>query len=119
MPITIGAGWSMGPGFTANTAAAVTSVTVCATANENANAVMTAPAGKVFTSVEFASYGTPTGNCGAFAIGNCHAANSVTVVSGLLIGNSGTINILANSSLFGDPCSGTVKRLYIQATATG
>jgi hypothetical protein len=120
MPITINGGWSIGPGFTANTAAsAVTSVTVCATAVENANAVMVAPAGKVFTSVEFASYGTPTGTCGAFAIGGCHATNSVSVVSGYLIGNGGTINIPATNSLFTDPCSGTPKSLYIQATATG
>jgi hypothetical protein len=106
----MGAGWS---GLTA------TSVTVCATAVENGTAVMTAPAGKVFTSVQFASYGTPTGTCGAFSLGACHATNSVTIVSGYLIGNGGTINIPATNAVFGDPCSGTAKFLYIQATATG
>jgi len=121
MPLTINGGWSIGPGFTATTTApAVTSVTVCATAAENANAVMTAPAGKVFTSVEFASFGTPTGTCGAFALGACNSANSVSVVSAALIGKSGTINIPAtNTNFLGDPCSGTPKSLYIQATATG
>jgi hypothetical protein len=79
---------------------------------------MTAPAGTVFTSVQFASYGTPNGTCGAFTIGGCHATNSVTVVSTALIGNGGTINIPASNAYFsGDPCPGTSKRLYIQATA--
>jgi hypothetical protein len=95
----------------------VTSIVVCGTANENGTVVMSAPAGMVFKSVEFASYGTPTGTCGAFVLGACHATNSVSIVSGYLIGYGGTINIPATNSLFGDPCGGTGKRLYIQATA--
>ena len=37
-------------------------------------AVFTAPAGTVFTTISFASYGTPIGSCGAFNTGSCHAA---------------------------------------------
>ena len=92
-------------------------VTVCGTASENGTVVMTAPAGQVFRSVEFASYGTPTGTCGAFVLGACHATNSVSIVSGYLIGFGGTINIPATNVVFGDPCGGTAKRLYVQATA--
>lgn len=111
----MGPGFSMGPGFTI---ISTSPVTVCGTAAENGTVAMTAPTGKVFTSVEFASYGTPTGTCGAFSLGACHAAISVSVVSGYLIGNGGTINIPATNAVFGDPCSGTLKFLYIQATAT-
>lgn len=91
--------------------------TVTGTANEGANVVMTAPAGTTFVGVQFASYGTPTGTPGSYAISNCHAANSLAVVSTYLLGQSGTINIPATNVVFGDPCSGTGKRLYIQAVA--
>jgi hypothetical protein len=91
---------------------------ICATAFENGIATLTAPAGTTFTSVEFASYGTPSGTCGSFAIGGCHAATSLAIVQGYLIGQSGTINIPATNAVFGDPCLNTAKSLYIQATAT-
>jgi uncharacterized protein YjdB len=92
-----------------------TTGTICGTANENGSVTLTAPAGTVFTSIDFASYGTPTGSCGSYAIGGCHASNSVTKVGTYLLGNnSGTIP--ATNAVFGDPCSGTVKRLYVQAS---
>ena len=116
MPVTIGPGWSIGPGWIMGGTG--TPVTVCGTANENGTVAMIAPPGTVFTSVEFASYGTPNGTCETFSLGACHAINSVTIVSGYLIGNGGTINIPATNAVFGDPCSGTGKRLYIQATAS-
>lgn len=88
---------------------------LCGTAGEGGVVTLTAPPGNVFTSVEFASYGTPNGTCGSFTNGACHAANSMSIVSAALIGmNSASIN--ATNGVFGDPCSGTVKRLYIQAT---
>ena len=92
--------------------------TICATGAENNNVVLQAPAGTVITGITFASYGTPNGSCGNFTIGGCHASNSMSVVSNMAVGqNSVTIN--ANNNIFGDPCGGTVKRLYIQATYAG
>jgi hypothetical protein len=88
--------------------------TICGTANEGESVTLTAPTGMVFTSVTFASYGTPNGSCGSFTTGTCNAANSKSIVEGILVGNnSGTI--AATNGLFGDPCGGTVKRLYIEA----
>lgn len=37
--------------------------------------------GYVISSIEFASYGTPQGSCQKFSRGNCHATNSLPVVS--------------------------------------
>lgn len=37
--------------------------------------------GHTISSIEFASYGTPQGNCQKFSIGTCHATNSLAVVS--------------------------------------
>ena len=96
-----------------------TTYQICGTAGEDGTATLTAPAGATFTSVEFASYGTPSGTCGSFALGGCHATNSLSIVQGYLIGQTGTVNIPATNAVFGDPCGGTSKSLAVQATATG
>ncbi len=89
--------------------------TICATASEGSNAVLAAPAGTVFTRVDFASYGNPTGTCPDFTTGSCNAITSLSVAEGyLLCNNSATIP--ASNSIFGDPCIGTAKHLYISAT---
>lgn len=88
--------------------------TICGTAGENGTLVMTAPDGKIFTSITFASYGSPTGTCGSFAIGGCHTSNSKSIVEGLLIGQN-SVTIASNNNTFGDPCVGTVKTLAVEA----
>lgn len=37
--------------------------------------------GFIISSIEFASYGTPQGSCQKFSEGNCHASNSLPIVS--------------------------------------
>lgn len=91
-----------------------TTGTVCGTTGENGSVTLTAPAGAVFTSIPFASYGMPDGSCGNYTIGWCHATNSVATVSGLALGQN-NVSIPATNGMFGDPCSGTVKRLYVEA----
>ena len=87
---------------------------ICGTANEGQNIQLIAPTGFVFSSVPFASYGTPNGICNNFTLGSCHAANSISIVEAIVLGqNSATISAL--NSVFGDPCGGTVKRLYVEA----
>jgi hypothetical protein len=100
---------------TTTTTSSVATGTVCATADENGNLVLTAPSGGIITAINFASYGTPTGICGSFSLGACNAANSKTIVEGYALGKN-TVTIPANNSVFGDPCVGTFKRLYVQAT---
>ena len=90
--------------------AIVTLGVVCGTADENASVTLTAPAGRVFTAVNFASYGTPDGTCNNFSIGSCHASNSLSIVQGMVIGQN-SVSIPASNGLFGDPCPGTFKRL--------
>ena len=76
--------------------------------NEGGSITLFAPEGKVFTSVLFASYGTPNGN----TLGECHATNSVAIVSEVFLGNT-TGTISASNDVFGDPCGGTYKSLTI------
>ncbi len=91
-----------------------TTGTLCGESNESGNITLTAPVGAIFTSIPFASYGTPNGTCGNYTLGGCHASNSNSVVSGLAIGQN-NFSIEANNSTFGDPCAFTAKRMYIQA----
>ena len=89
--------------------------TICGTANEGGTVTLTAPAGNVILSIDFASYGTPNGSCGSFTIGACHASTSVSVCTATFVGQT-SASINATNAVFGDPCVGTGKRLYIQAT---
>ena len=88
--------------------------TICGSATENGVVTLTVPAGHVIISISFASYGTPNGSCGGFTLGGCHAANSLSIIESTFIGRN-SASIGANNVVFGDPCGGTVKRLYIEA----
>lgn len=102
-------------GFTGATQT-VTAV-VCRTVNQNQTMTITAPTGYKFSSVDFASYGTPTGSCGNFSYGSCHSDISKQVVENRILGRSSN-TIPATVALFGDPCYASSKRLYVQATAS-
>lgn len=60
----------------------------------------------VISAIQFASYGTPSGQCGAFAVNaSCNAPNSTAIVSAACLGKNGcTVN--ADTPTFGDPCYG-------------
>lgn len=87
---------------------------ICGCANEGGTLTLTAPAGMVITGIAFASYGLPTGDCGSYAPGSCHAVNSKAIVESIFL-NKNTASIGANNGVFGDPCIGAGKRLCVQA----
>lgn len=87
---------------------------ICGTAGEGAILTLTAPPGNVFTSIEYASYGTPLGSCGSYVNSSCHAANSQSICETAFIGQN-SASLSATNGVFGDPCSGTVKWLTVQA----
>jgi hypothetical protein len=71
-------------------------------------------------SVDFASFGTPSGYCGSLAIGaQCHATNSLATVRALCLGKP-SCAVPNTVDAFGgvDPCPGVAKRLAIQATCS-
>jgi Galactose binding lectin domain/Secretion system C-terminal sorting domain len=90
------------------------SQSICITVNEGSSASYSAPPGNVFTKLEFASYGTPNGTCGNFDLGGCSSVGSWSICSTAIVGQN-SFSIDANNSVFGDPCPGIPKRLYIQA----
>jgi hypothetical protein len=89
--------------------------TLCGQASEGGTVSLTAPTGEIITSIDFASYGTPLGACGGFFLGICNATSSRSVVEAACLGKS-SCSVAADNFTFGDPCGGTVKRLYVQAT---
>jgi len=92
-----------------------TSGSLCGEAGEGWPLTLTAPAGMVLLSIDFASYGTPTGTCGAYALSNCHTPTAKAVLEAACLGRNGC-TVLASNSSFGDPCFGTVKWLRVQAS---
>lgn len=67
----------------------------------------------IFTSVAFASFGTPVGNCSSgWTLGACNAVSSVSTVSAACVGKS-SCAIPVTDSVFGDPCPGTKKELAV------
>jgi len=74
------------------------------------------PGGGKITSIDFASYGTPVGNCGAYKMTpTCHAPNSTTVVASLCIGQTSCTLPTENGGIFGTPCAGATY-LAVQAS---
>ena len=63
--------------------------------------------------VEFSSYGTPTGQCGQFKVGECNSKTSLAVVTALCVGKN-NCTIAANTETFGDPCQGKTKQFAVQ-----
>ena len=74
------------------------------------------PNGELFTEVIFASYGLPTGSPGNYQIGSCHSSTSLSKVEQYAIGNS-SFTISASNGIFGDPCYGIQKRLYMESVS--
>ena len=69
----------------------------------------------VISAVDFASYGTPTGACGSYAVNaSCNSANSTAVVTAACVGRA-SCSVVAGPPNFDDPCFGTVKHLVVQA----
>ena len=88
---------------------------VCGSGAENDSVTLSCPSGQSIDSVVFASYGTPTGACGAFAAGACDAATSVDVVKALCLGRQ-SCTVPATNASFGDPCNKTVKSFAVEVT---
>ena len=114
------AGFNVGQGPGGNgtiipCSATLSGTRMCATAKEGETLVLSCPGGLVIGEIAFASYGTPTGTCGSFALSTCQASSSLTVVSDACLGQTACA-IPATNAIFADPCSATGKRLVVQAS---
>lgn len=60
---------------------------LCATVRENMSAVLNCGAGHKISTIVFASYGTPTGACGYFAISDCNDSVTPDDITARCVGN--------------------------------
>jgi len=87
---------------------------ICIDTTENDNINITCPqSDQVISQVQFASFGTPTGQCGSYSAGDCSTGSSVAVVEReCLFSNSCQLDV--NTDVFGDACFGTGKLFAAQ-----
>ncbi|KAL1810172.1 hypothetical protein ACET3Z_027162 [Daucus carota] len=72
-------------------------------------------AGQSITSIKFASFGTPTGTCGNFHQGTCHAYTSYAILEKMCLGKE-RCAVPISDTVFGlDPCPNVLKRLSVEA----
>jgi len=76
---------------------------------------LTCSPGAYIKSIDFASFGTPSGQCGSFSLGSCHANSTASILQNLCIGASYCV-IPITSLIFGDPCPQMAKSLAVQVT---
>lgn len=88
-------------------------MTQCSQVDEWGAATLACEAGEVIREVEFASYGMPTGTCGDYERGTCHAAASLDRVDAECKGRNACV-VIADTGTFGDPCPGMKKKLAAQ-----
>jgi hypothetical protein len=88
---------------------------VCASVAEGATATLSCPADQVIRSIDFASYGTPSGECGAFAASSCSARSSGQILTSTCLGQA-ACSVAATNDTFGDPCPSADKRLSVQVS---
>ncbi|GAA0142736.1 galactosidase [Lithospermum erythrorhizon] len=74
--------------------------------------------GQSITSIKFASFGTPSGTCGSFQQGTCHAATSYSTLEKRCIGKQRCSVAIANSNFGHDPCPNVMKRLSVEAVCS-
>ena len=116
--------------------AASSTVTEHADVSEQNSAVFNKPANAEWTSIDFASFGNPTGTAGNWQIGPCHHTSSVALATDRLItqqlnvietmtawpgGCGNGTNLRQTFGFFSglcDPCAGTGKRYKVSATYT-
>lgn len=70
--------------------------------------------GQSISAIKFASFGTPSGTCGNFQKGTCHAPTSQAVLEKKCIGQQ-KCSVAVSSSNFANPCPNMFKKLSVEA----
>ena len=87
----------------------------CDSANEGSSVYLSCS--QPFTSVLFASFGTPAntwyGCPELYSAGSCNSPSSVAVVGAACLGKTSCTIVPSSSTFGGDPCEGTYKRLAV------
>ncbi|XVF61085.1 hypothetical protein PTKIN_Ptkin08bG0101000 [Pterospermum kingtungense] len=76
------------------------------------------PKNTLISNVKFASFGNPTGSCGAYSNGKCHDPNSVRVVKKVCLGKNECTIQLTEENFDKSLCPGTTKKLAVKAVCS-
>ncbi|XP_072989067.1 beta-galactosidase 5-like [Typha latifolia] len=71
--------------------------------------------GQSISAIKFASFGTPSGTCGSFQQGSCHAPNSQTILEKKCVGQQRCTVTISPNNFGGDPCPKVMKRVAVEA----
>ncbi|KAL9229169.1 hypothetical protein vseg_004665 [Gypsophila vaccaria] len=74
--------------------------------------------GQSISSIQFASFGTPSGTCGSFFKGTCHAQDSHAIFEKACVGQQTCTVAISNMNFGGDPCPNVLKRLSVEAVCS-
>lgn len=80
---------------------------------------LSCPENTIISSVNFASYGNPSGSCGHFSTGNCHSSSTTLVVEKACLNKNGCSISLSEESFSIDSCpDDIIKSLAIEAACS-
>jgi len=95
---------------------AFTSDALCGDGGEGSTVSLYCSDGLI-SGITFASYGLPTGSCGAYKVNpSCNAKNSVEVVQRACLGKAKCDIFVSNANFGGDPCVNVVKHFNVQVS---
>ena len=87
----------------------------CGTGKENDTVTLTCPAGEAISAIVFASYGTPTGSCGAYMASSCDEPGFAALLA-QCEGEQTCAFTVSNDTLGGDPCKGMDKHVDVEVS---
>ncbi|KAH7566937.1 hypothetical protein JRO89_XS08G0256200 [Xanthoceras sorbifolium] len=76
------------------------------------------PQNSHISAVKFASFGTPTGTCGSYSIGDCHDPNSTSVVEKVCLSENECAIELTEENFDKSLCPGTTKKLVVEVACS-
>ncbi|KAL6284804.1 hypothetical protein ACE6H2_015733 [Prunus campanulata] len=76
------------------------------------------PEGTHISTVNFASFGNPTGSCGSYTQGNCHDPNSTSVVEKVCLNQNKCAIELTEEKFNEDLCPSVPKKLAVEAVCS-
>ncbi|KAL7098178.1 hypothetical protein ACP275_09G001000 [Erythranthe tilingii] len=76
------------------------------------------PVSTQISDVRFASFGDPVGNCGAYAVGECHDPNSVSMVQKACLNRNECQVELSGQNFDIELCPNLVKKLAVEAVCS-
>ncbi|KAI5674488.1 hypothetical protein M9H77_14852 [Catharanthus roseus] len=77
---------------------------------------LTCPMNTHISTIKFASFGTPKGSCGNFALGDCHDPSSAQLIEKVCLNQNNCALELGNFNM--GLCPGAVKRLAVEAVCS-